>query len=346
MNIRPINNVSYSIPHFTGKNKTNKEQNAASSRLGITVPLATLIAMSPMTSAGTPNIPDANTANTTIIVSTLRDKLTDDTNLLKTERYRGNDGILRKVYYVNNKENSQKVKDIYINDDDIDGKRITEYKNITLRLVGDDGVEGKTFEFPQLTVQATDDNGSVYGYTERNISDNLAKFLLSEENNTNIRTKNITKEVRAGKYGLVNAENKNTRWTKVEADHSFGYPVAAWARQVDGETYFINAYSTDRNKNDYEVVTIQRAGKPEFQVAGLKNVTSSLIDAGEPIGDFSYNQITLLKNKETSFARIFNDTLFKDLKELTNDPRNKAFKLEDIEETQIVDHKGNIYDVE
>ena len=100
MNIRPINNVSYSIPHFTGKNKTNKEQNAASSRLGITVPLATLIAMSPVTSAGTPNIPDANTANTTIIVSTLRDKLTDDTNLLKTERYRGNDGILRKVYYV------------------------------------------------------------------------------------------------------------------------------------------------------------------------------------------------------------------------------------------------------
>ena len=343
MNIRPINNVSYTMTHFTGKNKSNKVQNTASSRLGISVPLATLIAMSPMTSVGTPNIPDANN---TIIVSTLRDKLSDDTNLLKTEKYRGNDGILRKVYYVNNNENSDKVKDIYINDGEIDGKKITEYKNITLQLVGDDGIAAKTFEFPQLTVQATDDNSSVYGYTERNISDNLAKFLLSEKNNTNIKTKNITKEVRAGKYGLVNAENKNTRWTNVEADHSFGYPVADWARQVDGKTYFINAYSTDRNKNDYEVVTIQQAGKPEFQVAGLKNVTSSLIDTGAPIGDFKYNQIAVLKNKDTSVARIFNETLFADLKDLTKDPRNKAFKLENVEETQIIDHKGNIYDVE
>ena len=343
MNISPINNISFTTLQFTGKNKNNTDSTKSTTRLGMAVPLATLIAMSPMTTVGTANIPDVNTV---ILESTMKDKLPENTNLLKTERYRGNDGIVRKLYYVNNKEGSNKVNDIYINDGDLDGKRITEYKNVTLKLVGDDGVEAKTFKFPQLTVQATDDANSVYGYTEPNISAQLAKFLLSDENKTGIKTKNITKTLKAGRYGLENVNSQNTGWTKVKPEGSFGHPVAGWTRQVDGETYTINAYTTDRNKKDYEVVTIKRAGEPEFRVANLKNVTSSLIDAGAPIGDFSYNQITLLKNKGTETARIFNDALFADLKELTNDPANKAFKLEDVEETQIVDHKGNIYDVE
>lgn len=346
MNIKPLSQTTSTKIQFAGKNKKQPQKSAQTQpqiSINKAVPLAVLIAMSPLVTAGSPNISDKKP---TPVENTMSDIVPDNVNLIKTEKYRGNDGITRKLYYVGNTENSSKVNDIYINDGDLDGKRITEYKNITLKLVGDDGVEGKTFKFPQLTVEATNDAGSVYGYTERNISAQLAKFLLSDENKTNIKTKNITKKVNAGKYGLENANHESTYWTKVAHEGSFGKPVAGWTKKIDDHTYMINAYSKDRNLKDYEVVTIKRAGGPEFVVTSLKNVTSSLIDAGSPIGDFNYKQITVLKNKDTSVARIFNDVLFADLEKLLKDPANKAFKLENVEETQIVDHKGNIYDVE
>lgn len=341
MNISPISAISTNQMHFEGgKKQKNTHAVPHSTNALMAIPLATLIAMSPLNVNGETG--EVNPAENPVELIIKKDKTS---HLIKTEKYKGNDGVTRRLYYVGDKEKSKNVKDIYINDGELEGKRIVEYKNITLKLVGDDGVQGKEFTFPQLTVQSTEE-GDKFGYTERNISDNLAKFLLTKENKTDIATKNITRKVNACQYGLKDAEISNTLWTKAKSPKIVGEKIASAKRKIGNDVYTISAYNTNQDKNSYEIVTIKRNDDAEFRLAGLKNVTSTLIDCGETIGDFKYKQISLIKGKNLEVARIFNDELFDELAKLTKDSKNKAFKMEDIHETQIVDHKGYIYDVE
>lgn len=347
MNISRISAMAPVQTYFEGnKNKKHIQNQPNPTSAGIAVPLATLIAMTPMIST------EANAVSSKTIEYSYATNPIDfikkdkAASLIKTEKYTGNDGIERKVYYVGDKLNSKNVKDIYINDGDLDGKRITEYKNITLKLIGDDGIAGKEFTFPQLTVQSTDEDTGKFGYTERAISDNLAKFLLSKENKTGIITKNITRRLNACQYGLKNAEIQNhSVWNGKDAKIN-GEKIASTKRKIGGNIYTITAYNTNQNESNYEILTIKRNDGAELRLAGLKNVDVNLIDAGEPIGTFKYKQISLMNSKNLEVSRVFNDELFDELAKLTKDYRNKAFKMENVEETQIVDHKGNIYDVE
>lgn len=354
-NNRTANNVS-----FEAKSKESKKHSTIKSA-AMAVPLATLIAMSPLnTSASERNNVFGNEAARVEMAEVQQSNRIRFTKGVDNET--GN-SFVRTNFDAN--AGTGKEKDLYTitflssthdgkyqevklsreNDPkvDIDGKIlkkaviVKEIRPIKYKLVGDDGVCGLNISFDQIV---TDTNRSYSSDAVMELIKSFAEGKLDGIVNDGAIKIGEPKEWSAGldpvgrlyPFGDGSKRKGGTDWLEEgrETSESFGKCILNTnIKTRDGE-YELMAYSSDGNDKDFENVVIQKKGEGKFKVAGITFINYNLWN-NTHIGDFTLRKVDVYKRNSKEKARLLDQELCDILLEVTKDTRfNNAYKTENI----------------
>lgn len=351
MAIQPISSAIFSNRtsnnvNFEGKSKEVKKHSTIKST-AMAVPLATLIAMSPLSmSAAERNsvFGEKNAAK----IEMAEAKAADDSIKWQKNKDGVIVGIIEKDdYYTirlfsdakDNKFQSATVQcksefdlgELY--DLAPSSRRpIKEIRPLVFKITGDDGVCGATISFDQLRVKDSKESYSS-DRTTRFVRDFVEGKIKGLVNDGAIKVgEPLTRIANIGSFNnLINGSSTtDTSWLDEgrKTPEPFGKCILdANVKTRNGE-YEIMAFSPDGNDEDFENVVIRKKGEGMFKVAGLKYVDLNFMDKAY-IGNTKIGVIELYKRNSQQKARIIDSELFEVLWQVTNDTRfNKAFPAE------------------
>lgn len=363
MKIQSINSASAAYMgnsiQFAGKHKKQAESRNLVRQSLMAVPLATLIAMSPMnvTAAERNSVFGDDAAKVENVESALVDK-ESSISMVKAKDGSGVMVIVKEngeTYTLDlrskNKDgNIQKIRLLVASENDDWQERKLEAKltgkgPVELRLhdlealqpvkftiMGDDGFDKFKVNLDQLYIK-----GSKLGYSSEKLVDFIKDFVAGKvdglKNDGAIKVNEPIRRVLGVGYGgqLVNGAHSTT-WMDDGRKES-----EAWGRTIlstDVNTmsgkYTLFAISTDENSEDFESVVIRKEGEGEFKVAGIKFVNINLSDRAK-MGSFQMGVTELYKRFSTEKVRLVDPDLYSILAEVTNDTRfNNAYKSENV----------------
>ena len=349
MAVRPVTSVNFSVNTrnnitFSGRKDESRKHTSNLRSSVMAVPLATLIAMSPL------NAQSANYNNSVFGDESAKVEMMHGTNTLQDgiKRVKNSAGTGELVTvkeggdsysleFVTPKKDGR-VTEIRISshsnasfEDILSGntnvQTIQELRPVVLHIIGDDGAEGMRVTIEQLMV-----NEDKIGYS----SDKVIKFLKDFAAGKVPGLKNagalkmgapIERNVTITNYGNIANGYKNTGWLaegRAESE-DWGRTVMSTNIQTRLGKYTLYAVSTDSNNEDFESLIIKKQGEGEFKVAGLSLVNINLKDNAK-IGDFNVGVTSVYKRNSKQTARILDPELFETLWEVTNDTRfNNAY---------------------
>lgn len=324
--------------NFEGNKNNNKKQSSSIPASVKAVPVALLIAMSPMASS------NANAANR-LENNKNTIELVDESN----QRRQNNSKLVeQRIVDIPNTPGSDKFTSyrfrFYSNTDDkskIDRLdlgyispvpfTIKKYVDLTLELYGDDGISPGIIESPVLEAEHV--NNYIAAISHPGLRAFVQDFINDKvegvKNNNAIEVKPLTKKIRLGsECDLQNVPTKPD-WIEDGKNREEFFGLSPMSIEVQTKTgnYKVTAYNRDDN-NDYEVVTIQREDGPEFKVAGIKLAKVLLKDTfEEDITNFEVGVVELYKRNSKEKVRIINTELYNKLIQITNDPGfNNAYE--------------------
>lgn len=272
--------------NFEGKKDKTPKHQPASSPMYKSVPLAVLIAMSPIVSSSRGN--DTSITQPITTTQIMSDNPTE--TILATKTFKQIEpGIDLKVDLVD-RDNKKNVRFTYI---DLEhGNDVTEDNklvNYNFSIVSDDGSK-KSFKLNRIHSFLKDENPSPYVepapiiINNKGLIDYLNKIKKQYPDAIKTETYDRTLSINpSGTYLRNNAEGDIMK--KAQAKESYGKNVGSQDFEGDNGKYTFAYYSTDGNENNLEVVTVKKEGYPELKVqnalyqecvfgAGTKNATS------------------------------------------------------------------------
>lgn len=350
MAIQPITSAIFSKSanniNFSGKNKEGKGHSTLKSS-AMAVPLATLIAMSPLNMSaaernsvfGDESAPKIEMTNAKAEDDSLSWR--KDGNNVNVAIFEKNDGYFIKL---SSKTNDNKYQSATVRaESEVDllesfdlaptsEKAIKEIRPLVFKITGDDGICGATISFDQLRLKDSKDSYS---------SDRTTKFVrdfvegkidgLVNDGAIGVRGP-LTRVAKIGSFNnLINGSTTtDTSWLDEARDtpEPFGKCILDANVKTQRGEYELMAVSSDGNAEDFEKVVIRKKGEGMFQVAGLKYIDLNFMDKAY-IGNTKIGVIELYKRNSKQKARIIDAELFEVLWQVTNDTRfNKAFPAE------------------
>lgn len=256
------------------------------------VPLAALIAMSPLSTTNAEDI--MRTEPRSNVELSLAD---NNPKVVQKKVYNAACSKILlgpadfKLKYINNDNNPSTVESVlaesdgtsttlllegadYCYDDDIYGqvKSLNDYK---YDVVGDDGRSYGTWTFSQLIIE--NDSGlpkKQPTIMNPDIIEDVRKFALSSSNNNAVEIKTIEDVVLPQRdFGLTTFKKLDTSWVERSKSDKFyhnGYTAAQFTSQV--ASYGIVFVSHDDNPDDYEEIIIMRDDGARFRLDRLRQL--------------------------------------------------------------------------
>lgn len=386
MAIQPISsanlrntNVSFGIKKETKENKTGFIK--ASS---IAVPLSTLIALSPLNTtqsdaknkvfgdvspkiemvdsyAEASSVSDVNQSENLQTYKQVELKGENGEKYVLFFKSRNMDGKIQEVRALVGNDNlsEEEIKRLDATDGYYQSISFGEVRPVKMRIISDDNQEGPIITFNQLLMK----KGKVdfgYNYSRGVSSEKIANYIKDfadgkipglVNDGAIINGELIDIKVSPGSFGnLQNGVNTDNAWKRVGkyTKQDFGTLMLETDISAGYGNYTLRAYNKDENLEDFEVVTVQKEGEGEFEVAKLEANKIHFSDYAS-IGTVDLGFVDLYKayTKKTKVARIVDELLFNTLVEVMNDTRfNSAYKLEKNKADMGFVGKGIIYNIE
>ncbi len=340
---------NYNVNFASRKNKKPQPPAANTSAGMKAVPVMVLMAMSPLNAANVnANVLNGNENRIEVVETTpqYRKPVKKDYKLMKQQEVGLNE--LSLLSSTGDKK-IDKLKHYMI----MAQPDITEYNQVNLEIVGDDGVPGDTISFPMLIED--------FGYTRMcESSKDICKFVKDFIdgknkdgfiNNGAVIEKPINRKIRPDFDGALQNVPSDTDWVTEgqQEKENFGVTPKGMPKHIGLFTgsglYAIRPYSSDGNDENFETITVHRlVNGAEFKVAGLRTSKIKLTCGGSDVDTITLNTIELYKRNSDEKAIIINDDLFETLLEITKDTRyNNAYTCHPITATNVmVLDKGDV----
>lgn len=334
MTIRPVSSVNfasgYNKVNFGGKRKNNSEN---SEKLRMTVPhriavplAATVLAMSPLSSAS------ASSLQMSELDSPNKIEMVDAPNALESNgakvvasktfpSYKSlNVLVTPKISLVNTKGGSGFDKIVYTESASESGKRLYDkdyaISNVTsakFSLIGDDGVNAKTFTFNDAKV--IDESSAMKTPRFPIFSQDMMNYVLnalgSDNNNSDIKVNNYNVGLRQSAISLQNVPNGDIL-KDAQPFKAFGDLEGSSSITTSNGSYKINFYSRDDNPDDAELITVKKEGYPELQVKAVYVSNAHFNENTADPQKYVYGSVFLLgrdKNGERQNYFLFDSDL-------------------------------------
>ena len=365
MAIRPISTIEpkpTNLIQFEGKKKETPKPQPHTSPMVKAVPLAVLIAMSPLSNDAAANYriePEPNTIELVDVpeVNEISDAQQSG-RVLSTKRFNRIFNINTLDVQLIQQNNKKSVRFVYTQPN---GRTTVTNKNQLVKynfsLRSDDGTS-KRFILK-----------NVHSYTDKELQKDFNSRLApipivpNDKNVTNY-TENLSK-----KYpGAV----ETVQYKRIVGPSATGYlennaggnsmktatPKASYGKNIgsndfDGDNgkYTIRYYSTDGNENNAEVVTVQKAGYPELKVGLVMYHKDTFFSEDNNATQLQYGQVLLVDAKNKKYNIVDNaltqamDVVKQSLTEQGN-AFNNAYAVLSLTNNYGVTTKGAVFAVD
>ena len=257
------------------------------------VPLAVLIALSPLNETKAVDImhPQMVQAPTELAQTPQKE------NVIYAYSFKTDNFPNVNVRAVNTRGNLDGFDKIEIR---IDGEvfEVKDVSDIEAYLLSANGVKEGPLAFRQVRATYKKDS-KTYQFLDPNLTNYIAAVVTQGENKSNIRNVNHKNcyLIPDTEYAILVSYNENSPFVQdflksyEQRTSNYGTLIPALTKNVDGTygNYKIRFYNKDNNSNDYETVTIQKDGDPEFSLNAIETITAKVpgidttIDAGQSI---------------------------------------------------------------
>lgn len=373
MPVSAVNAYQNNIINFQGKkNKESNLHSSTSSPMLKAVPLAVLIAMSPINaqSINNTNNIDYNNNNieyvempaNSLIVSNMHTTTPKD-NILGTKEFFERDkagtsegvpvyGEFKLINSDKNKNNFESIRlrvtrDYFDNGNKADFEgTIVGYSQVNFTIIGEDGVPVSKASFNQIILK-DDKTGYNIPISRPEMCGYMETLLSSPNNNTGIKKNVINRNLRPSPGGGLQNVAPDTSWYQKakERDEYFGSEIMSAKVQGTFGNYTLRAYNMNNDKSNFERMTIQKDGGPELIVNKLKQVNDKCFNYGY-IGNIVYHQLDVSRRNLGTHA-IIDPKLFESLKSVVGlEKFNNAFEVQNVDETTIVDENAIVADLD
>lgn len=280
MAIAPISSVSfrnnYNQVNFEGKKKEKSSGLHVSNSIKA-VPLATLIALSPLNTVDADAQVRANSNRRVEIVNTERlNSVLIDANGSPQNLFisfldeNGNKNNIERVRL----ESAKTVSDMseypgmQLGFSDILGEA-QSLNNYSLRIVGDDGIAMGTLRISEVAL--TDGKNLMHP----DVVDFIRNFANSPKNNGAIEIRNVTNTLLPNaNFGLTARKKLDTSWIQKikESNYNWGTKITQRELSTQVGNYKISFYSSDNNSNDAEAIIVERDDGVKFKLDGIREL--------------------------------------------------------------------------
>lgn len=350
MNISPINAVSFNKFHFEAANKDKQpNKNTQNSSFKVTVPLATLIAMSPLVNTNT----------------MAQDKLPltpDEILIKKQEKNQPKTKILDvKTFFHVNGENyivrTKSIDDDHSNFEEITVSQATpesrgskfnaeEFAKYNFAPLADDEANNGFFTIDGIKVKDIDSQQMLIG--NENFIKYFEELTRSTQNNGAIEIVNHNENLIPLPSGrmLVSYEDGNL-WKDAAPYIAEGEDMGHKLLEGDNGIYDITIYNSDKQTLTAEEFTLKKEGFPELKIDKMLKVKSNFItDHDKPISYETYQ--FNLKDNDGITTIIYDKTLGEYMEKVSKsalyNKKNAPFeKAETEREYKISASTGKIY---
>ena len=292
MNIRPISTNLGNKTRFCGEKHINDNSKTTShSSLGITVPLATLIAMSPLTTVDTyaqDRLPDKPNE----ILMKNREKEQPKTKILDVKTFFNVNGENYIVRTKSNDGDHSDFEEVTISQATPNSKgtryAAKEVAKYNFAPYTDDEANNGFFTIDGIQAEDENENGKLIGNEEFiKYFENIAN---SDENNGAIEIINHNENLVPLPTGrvVVTYEDGNP-WKNADKYIPEGEFLGNKILEGDNGVYNISIYNSDKQTLTAEEFTLKKAGYPELKIDKMIKVTSSFVtDHNNPISYQTY----------------------------------------------------------
>ncbi len=378
MAIMPVSSLNMqhngqkSAVNFGRKNKEASENIRVSTPIVKAVPLAVLIAMSPINAQAISNTSNTGSNNNNIeyvensanslIVSNMQSAAPKD-NILETKEFFERDklgtsegvpvyGEFKLINSDKNKNNFEAIKlrvtrDYFDNGNKADFEgTIVGYSQVNFTIIGEDGVPVSKASFNQIILK-DDKTGYNIPISRPEMCNYMETLLSSPNNNTGLKKNIINRNLRPSPGGGLQNVAPDTSWYQKakERDEYFGTEIMSAKVQGTFGNYTLRAYNMNNDASNFERMTIQKDGGPELIVNKLKQVNDKCFNYGY-IGNIVYHQLDVSRRNLGTHA-IVDPKLFASLKSVVElEKFNNAFVVQNIDESTIVDENAVVADLD
>ncbi len=314
MAVRPVTSVNFSVNTrndiaFSGRKDENRKHSSNIRSTVVAVPLATLIAMSPL------NTQSANRANLDVEAAERTELVinapSQEPQVISSKNFHlgaGQELIFNALSTDGNPDNFEKIQIKWkqpISKAKHETFEMTELSKLNYSVVGDDGnsANGKVSLYEMLT------KGLDGRFQGRNmtfsLNDSMAAYLKSllnsPKNNTDVVQKTYTNKLRpTSENQLQNVPNGNI------IKNAPAYKCALKnVGQQDFEgcygTYTFRYYTFDENEDNMELLTITPPGGTELVCMGAYTNTALFSDGRGGHKEIKYETIKLMDNNDKKY---------------------------------------------
>lgn len=345
---------------FTGnKNKGNKQPEAvrSSSSLSKAVPLATLLAMSPLvtTKSSAANKIDLDKNKIELVEAPqVKQTLPTDGKVVAQKRIlseEDEDGISSEVFVKDVGTKAMPLHAIYVKVSDLDDRladreglegNVIAVVNLHYNVKGDDGFKGMELGVKQVIVQDKNDENMFWGVSSKPLREYIESVINNPKYTPLPKITDITREIRPTySTGLQNVAT-DPSWKQKVAGKSVKPGNQINSAIVEGASgmWVVGAFSKDDNPDNYEAIVIIK-DNVQYKVDELRTITGNL-ENYSLIDTISYNQINVTDADGNKHV-ILDEELFNILGTLPNDPNfNNAFKTKTTTENHLILPNGTI----
>lgn len=349
MAITAVNSVSFKNSNigFTGnkKNENKQPQARSSTSYAKAVPLATLLAMSPLvtTNSNAADKIDTNKNNIELVESQAVNQKNKGTVVEHKFIASDDDVLFQANIYVRNIGSKASpehmiwlkgasMSDMFFGNGGIEGK-VVGLMDINYNLRGSNNYNAGNMKFRQVLIENEEDSDLLPGISVEPVVDYIESVIKNPKYKPNARMLPIKYDIQPTySHGLETSEPDVSWMTKVKGK------VVAPGRLINTATvqgtsgeWILGAYSSDSNLDNYEGVVIAK-DDVRLKVDELRTVNAVFRNSHE-ISTDTYNQINVTDADGNKHV-ILDQKLFEILLSLCNDPDcNKAFKVTESDET-------------
>lgn len=349
---------------FAGKVRKENNNHSSSPKASVlkTIPLATLLAMSPLNATNSVRAAATNLNNNNIELvesstNSAQQKLLQNrgkTLFTKEHSWEEDKNGISSQIEVYDIGNSQKpvhmiAARVHSLDDDLFGTGALEgdimyLANVKLKLVGDDGVPYDMISFKQTVIRDKNNNNLLMAVSSDPLAATVESIINNPKYKTLAKVVDIEREVSMTCDEGLNSKPVDTSWMKKwsEDNIQYGKPIDVTMIHGTNNRYILTIYDTDGDETTYEALSLERSGVPRMKVDAIKSHNLSMENYG-PIGQTTYEQVNLSHPKAGKHV-IADEKLIQVLKSLIGTEMfNNAYKLESADDDKFVAGNGIIY---
>lgn len=325
MAIRPVSQVRQgqtNLINFSGKQKdktTNYQSNSSATPFVKAVPLAVLIAMSPLNANSiNNNHVDTEIDNIEMVDNNAIDEIQQSSSgrVIAKKEFNSVAGAQKLTVELLQNANRKSTRFTYNalgKNTVIDQNQIARYN---FSLISDDG-SVKRFSFKNVHSYTEQELNKEYGSPTPIIANSRAVLNYVESINkqypNTIKTVVYNRKLAPTSGGTIQNNARGDILKNAKAKTSYGKELGAQDIDGDNGKYTVRYYSTDGNDNNVEVVTLQKHGYPELKtglVVEHEDIISADSDLRKP---FKYGQVILIDANNKSY-NIVDDKLTQTMK--------------------------------